>query len=297
VDELTPDRGGPVRAAGGVLWRRRPAQAREIALVHRPKYNDLTLPKGKLHRGEHPLIAACREVEEETAVRPVVQARLASVTYQVVLHGELVDKVVDYWTMSLASTGEFIPGDEIDAVTWLEVPKALSAVSYEHDREVIRSFADQPEPLSSLVLVRHADAGERGSWPGPDLERPLDSDGRQDAAFLADLLGCFAPARLIAPGVERCVQTLAPLASRLGRPIERDQAFAEAADPVQAAKRIRSLAASGVMTVVCSQGGLIPPALAELLGGSAQAYRTPKGTGWHIAFTGDTPVRVEQLCA
>jgi 8-oxo-(d)GTP phosphatase len=280
-----------------VLWRHRPAQAREIALVRRPKYNDMTLPKGKLHRGEHPLMAACREVEEETAVRPAVQARIATVTYTVVLHAEPVDKVVDYWAMSAHSTGEFVPGDEIDAVTWLEIPPALEAVSYEHDREVIRSFTDLPEPVSSFVLLRHADAGERGTWPGPDVERPLDSHGREEAAFLGDLLGCFAPARLIAPGVERCVQTLAPLASRLGQPIERDDAFAEAADPVRAAKRIRTLAASGVTTVVCSQGGLIPPALAELLGGSAHAYRTPKGTGWHLTFTGDTPVRVEQLCA
>ncbi|MGE5829369.1 MAG: NUDIX hydrolase, partial [Micromonosporaceae bacterium] len=133
-----------IQAAGGVLWRggiggAEPALDRpvplavEVALVHRPRYDDWSLPKGKLRRREHPLVAACREVLEETGVRPAAGPRLPSTSYPVRLNGQTVQKHVDYWAMMMIAEGGFTPGAEVDAVQWLPVPDALDRLSYKHD--------------------------------------------------------------------------------------------------------------------------------------------------------------------
>ncbi len=283
----------PQRAAGGVVWRPGPAGDREIVLVHRPRFDDWSLPKGKRKRGEHPLAAACREVSEETGVRPSVGPRLPTVSYSVWAGDALVDKVVDYWAMSVAADGGFTAGAEVDALAWLPVDQALDRLSYAHDLRVVTTFGELPPLRAPIVLVRHAPAGEPGSWPGPDTERPLDPSGLARAKELADLLTCFTPARLISASPRRCVQTLEILAAVVDVPIEVDPVFDESADPGSATKRLRtlaielkSLAGSGA-TVVCSQGGLIPPAMAGLTGSSPASYRTPKGTGWVLTFTDD----------
>jgi len=282
---------GPLRAAGGVVWRPGPPGGREIVLVHRPRFDDWSLPKGKLKRGEHPLPAACREVSEETGVRPSVGPRLPTVSYSVWARDALVDKVVDYWAMSVAADGGFTAGAEVDALAWLPADQALDRLSYAHDLRVVATFAELPPLRPPIVLVRHASAGEPGSWPGPDTDRPLDPSGLARAEDLAELLRCFTPARLISASPRRCAQTLETLAARVDLPIEVDPVFDESEDPGFATKRLQALAmelespAGSGSTVVCSQGGLIPPVIAGLTGGSPASYRTPKGTGWVLSFT------------
>src|SRR4029079_18987123 len=104
-----------VRAAGGVVWRGGPPRASEVEvlLVHRPRYDDWPLPKGKLRRGEHPVVGACREVDEETRVRARVGGRLQSVSYPPVAAGGPALKVVDYWAMTVLERLDFSPGHEI----------------------------------------------------------------------------------------------------------------------------------------------------------------------------------------
>lgn len=295
-----------VRAAGGVLWRGgiddgapalgRPVPlAAEVALVHRPRYDDWSLPKGKLRRGEHPLVAACREVLEETGVRPAAGPRLPSVAYPVCLNGQTVEKTVDYWAMTTVADGGFAAGPEVDDVRWLPVPKALERLTYRHDIEVLGAFAALPPITGVVVLLRHAHAGSREAWAGPDTARPLDAAGLRRAHDLADLLVWFAPERLEAAAPYRCVQTLVPFAALVGRPIEIDSSFDEGADPAIAAGRLCELGTTSRSTVVCSQGGLIPAALAALTGGRPEAYTTPKGAGWVLSFTGSRPVRADAL--
>ena len=93
---------GLIRAAGGVGCRRGTQSRCEVALVHRPRYDDWTLPKGKLKRGEHPLVAACREVWEETGVQPRAAGRLPTVSYRTGSGADEADKVVDYWAMTVS---------------------------------------------------------------------------------------------------------------------------------------------------------------------------------------------------
>ncbi|MEV5448035.1 NUDIX hydrolase, partial [Streptomyces sp. NPDC052644] len=117
-----------IRAAGGVAWRSTDDGGVEVCLVHRPRYGDWSLPKGKLERGEHPLLAAVREVAEESDVRAVPQVRLPSVRYR----SEGRPKLVDYWSMRAVGTGGFQPGTEVDDVCWLDVDAAVERVSYPH---------------------------------------------------------------------------------------------------------------------------------------------------------------------
>ena len=121
-----------VEAAGGVVVRDA-GEGREVLIVHRPRYDDWTLPKGKLDRGESFEEAAVREVEEETGFACALGPELASSRYR---DNRDRAKLVRYWLMEPRS-GAFEPNDEVDAVRWLPVAEAGAALTYERDREVL----------------------------------------------------------------------------------------------------------------------------------------------------------------
>ena len=254
-----------IPAAGGALWRTGGDGTLETLLVHRPKYDDWSLPKGKLDAGEHALSAAVREVDEETGLAVTLGRRSVQTRYTH-RHGP---KRVDYWVMQ-AVGAEFVPNDEVDEVRWLPVPAATALVSHDHDRAVLADLARTDVPrMPKLLLVRHACAGERADWDGPDDTRPLDRRGRDQAATLAAVLPAFSPVRLLAAPPVRCGQTLAPLAEALGMAVGEVPELGEddfEADPQAGLDRVRALLAEdgpGV-TVVCSQGGAIPSVLLAL---------------------------------
>ncbi len=125
----------PVQAAGGLVSARDPAGRTVIAVIHRPRYDDWSLPKGHLERGEDHLAAALREVREETGLDCVVGPELPTVRY---VDGKGRPKHVRYWLME-ARGGSFQPGEEVDELRWLTPEQALAALSYEPDRELVRS--------------------------------------------------------------------------------------------------------------------------------------------------------------
>ncbi|MBV8983454.1 MAG: NUDIX hydrolase [Acidimicrobiia bacterium] len=126
-----------VLAAGGVLWRRKKSGKVEVLLVHRPKYDDWTLPKGKLDEGETAQEAAVREVEEETGFLVKLVEELPSTDYHD-RYGR--PKHVRYWVMDITD-GEFRPNREVDEVRWLSVGEAKALLSYSRDRDVLEAFA------------------------------------------------------------------------------------------------------------------------------------------------------------
>jgi 8-oxo-(d)GTP phosphatase len=262
----------PVReailAAGAVVWR--PAShepdAVEVLLVHRPKYDDWSLPKGKREPGEHVLLTVVREVREETSVRPVLGPRLRTVEYLVGVR----PKHVDYWS-AFSADDRAAASHEIDAVAWLPWPAERGRLSYPHDADVIASL--RPRRTVPLILVRHASAGQKSSWPGDDLLRPLDAEGAMDAVLLADLLSCFAPrARVISSAAQRCIQTVHPYAAAFGGSVEAEAGLAvPEADDISSDRTdqadslrhlVRGLVAAAEPTVLCLHRENLPVALA-----------------------------------
>lgn len=291
---MTAATGLEIRAAGGVLWRRTPAGP-EIAIVHRPRYDDWSMPKGKLDGGgaEHPLHAAVREVAEETGVRPLVGRRLPTQEYTLGPDR----KTVDYWEMSAPAGAEFVANDEVDTLRWVRPAEAATWLSYDRDRDLLRAFLAVPPPTGMLLLVRHARAGRRSAWSGDDALRPLDRVGVRQAEALRVALRWFGPERVFAATPLRCRDTVAALAADLGVPVQPEPGLTEeafAADRHGGLRRFAELAALGGRIVVCSQGKVVPHLLAHL--GERDGVRvrrrngkvpSRKGSVWALSFVDD----------
>jgi 8-oxo-dGTP diphosphatase len=125
-----------IEAAGGVVWRRTSSGSIKVLLVHRPRYDDWSLPKGKLEDGEAAVDAALREVEEETGLRCKLGDELDEVRYQ---DRKGRDKRVRYWAMEPVS-GRFEPNHEVDEVRWVTLAEATEQLTYGHDAGVITGF-------------------------------------------------------------------------------------------------------------------------------------------------------------
>lgn len=132
---MSGDGGPTVQAAGGLVWRRRDG-ATEILLVHRPKYDDWTFPKGKLAPGESHADGALREVAEETGLRCVLGPEVATTSYR---DSNGRPKVVRYWAMQ-PEDGEFRPNSEVDEARWVRLDEAADVLSYDRDRGLLTSL-------------------------------------------------------------------------------------------------------------------------------------------------------------
>nr|WP_189179448.1 NUDIX hydrolase [Microbispora rosea] len=247
-----------IRAAGAVVWRGDEDDP-EIALVHRPKYDDWSLPKGKLDHGEHVIAAALREVREETGLRVVLGRALPPVRYT----HDGRPKRVDYWLAHALDDQVTFDGREIDDVAWLPVEEARRRLTYAWDRGLLRAVGAAPLVTTPLILLRHAFAGSRQEWRGDDDRRPLDERGRAQAETLATVLAAYRPAALVSSPATRCVQTLAPYAERNGLAVRVEAALSESGhDPREAERIMRDLSASPDAAVLCSHGNV----LSDLLG-------------------------------
>lgn len=254
-----------IRAAGGVLWRDITGRV-EIALVHRPKYDDWSLPKGKLKRGEHVLDAARREVCEETGHSIVVGRPLGQTIYPM----GLALKRVRYWAMQ-ATGGAFAPSREVDALDWMPVPVALERLDHRREKRILTAFTTGPAPTRAWMLVRHACAGDRESWSGDDRDRPLDVHGQAQAGALTTIMAAYGIRRLISADVQRCLDTIGPYARYAGLAVETEPLFSEAghaAAPEAARRQLIGTVRDPRPSAICSQGGAIP----ELLAGIGAAH-------------------------
>ncbi len=282
-----------VRAAGGVLWRPGTAAARspavEVALVHRPRYDDWSLPKGKLDDDEHPLLGALREVHEETGFTAVAGRTLGVSRYRVPERGGWAPKEVRWWALR-ATGGRFEPNDEVDELRWLPPEEAEDLLCAGWDTAPLRLLLDSGLDTTTVLLVRHATAGRKDTWDDDDALRPLDDRGRRQAECLADLLPAYGPVRVVSAPAVRCRSTVAPLAQRLGLPVEVDEAFGEDAydsQPERALARLQELAARPGASVVCSQSTVVPglvQALAVPAGIDVGRPRARKGSLWALSL-------------
>ncbi|ORL80339.1 bifunctional NUDIX hydrolase/histidine phosphatase family protein [Prescottella equi] len=299
---MSPDK--PVKAnifaAGAVLWRKSPNNPYEIeiALIHRPKYDDWSFPKGKLDPGETSISAAVREIHEETGITAQLGRHLSGVTYPIPGHRKL--KRVEYWAAEAAG-GEFTPNDEVDEMRWLPPDDVPDQLSYPMDRTILRRFVQIPPDTTTVLLVRHAKAGSRKKYEGDDDTRPLDEKGRVQAEALVGQLRAFGASEVSSADRTRCVQTVEPLAASLEVPIHIEPLLSEeqyAADPASARARARKIAARGGVQAICSQGGVIPDLLewwAKRDGIALPPARNRKASTWVLSLSGGRLVAADHI--
>ena len=258
-----------IQAAGAIVFRRVGDGPREVLLVHRPKYDDWSFPKGKLDRGEHATAAAVREVEEETGLRVRLGRPLRSQRYRVGRRW----KRVHYWVARpRPGGGDDVEGyqrpGEIDRVAWVPIAEATRLLSYPHDRATMREGLTARKKAHPVVILRHAESRSRSTWHGPDEARPLLAEGKRQAERVAAVLEAYGISRIVTSTSTRCRQSVEPYAARVGVSIEASQALSEeGADAEQIGALMQSLVhdlPSSGPTVVCSHRPVLPAVLSAL---------------------------------
>ena len=197
-------------AAGAVVVRKGP----EVLLVHRPKYDDWSFPKGKLDPGEHVTTAAAREVAEETGLDVRLGPPLSTQAYQV-RNGWVRPKIVHYWVAWVVGGDDvstYRPNAEIDAVSWVPLDKAARMLTYERDRETLAEAVAVRKKSHPLVVLRHSKATARKLWKGDDRKRPLAKEGELQAEQVVPLLGAYGVQRVVSSSSKRCWTTVTPYA-------------------------------------------------------------------------------------
>jgi 8-oxo-dGTP diphosphatase len=264
----------------------------EVAVVHRPRYDDWSIPKGKLASGETEIDGALREVFEETGYRVRLGRSLGDVRYEKRSDGTPREKVVHYWAMQ-AVGGAFTPSREVDDLRWLEPEAAQALLTRSSDRDVLSRFTAGPAVTRSVLLVRHGSAGERGAWQGDDRERPLDDVGWQQAEELVRLLSRFDVDELVSADCVRCVQTLEPLGSSISVEVREEALLSEDRFPgreTHAVELLRGLGEGGKAVAACSQRAVIPELLRLLAAEDGvelpDSPRAKKGSFWALSFDG-----------
>ena len=313
------DKPPKIPAAGALMWR--PGeQGPEVVLVHRPRYDDWSFPKGKSMPGEHVLITAVREVAEETEIEIILGRKLRTVRYL----SDGRPKQVDYWAgrpaaQALGRADEpaepapFTPNDEVDELAWLPLTAAGDRLTYRHDTEVLSEFASAPAATTAIILVRHASARNKKAWQNAghpdDLTRPLTPLGHVQAKLLGQILSCFGPARVISSPAERCLATAEPYAAVVGGVVEpalalapppddQDLADAGPAEVAAAHDLVTSLVTAGEPVVISGHRENLPAVLrwiCESLGAPVPAGPPlRKGAFWALHVAGGRLISAEQ---
>jgi 8-oxo-(d)GTP phosphatase len=259
-----------VLAAGGVLWRRDPLSP-EVALVHRPRYDDWSIPKGKAEPGEHLLVTALREVTEETGHHPQLGPYLTTVRYRVTSRGRPANKVATYWSMRCAG-GSFLATHEVDEMAWLHLDEAIRRVTSTSDRVVLGTFARTRRDTVPLLLVRH---GATTPPARPLKARPaarlLNRSGRDQAAGLVPILAGLGVTDLLSADKPACVAMLAPFAAATGQIVRREARLTRAGftgNETEVSDQVRRDASSNEALVVCGEQRVITGLLRALGHGS-----------------------------
>ncbi|MGA7147336.1 MAG: NUDIX hydrolase [Microbacterium sp.] len=260
-----------VYAAGGVVWRIIEDKLR-VLVIHRTRYRDLTLPKGKVDPGEMLAETAAREIFEETGIRVALGVPVGVSRYRLPSKRE---KIVHYWaaeaTEDAIRASAFVPNKEIAALEWVTPKKALARLSYPVDVEILETFmklvSEGVLRTFPIIALRHAKAIDREDWNDEDAARPLASRGKKQAASIVGPLQAFGARKIISSPAVRCVKTVVPLSAALDRKITTTDLISqdawEAGDSDARAvvgQRVRARKPA----VLCTHGPVLPEILTEI---------------------------------
>jgi len=260
-----------VTAAGAIPWRLNKG-ALEVLLIHRPKYDDWSWPKGKIDPGETIPECAVREVFEEIGVRATLGIPLPPIHY----HVTAGLKVVHYWAVHLNSAllngnGIKPDGKEVDAVMWAGPERAAQYLSNPSDvaplKELAKAHANGELETWPLILVRHAKAKPRSSWTKAEGSRPLAATGQRQALAVQRLLEAWKPLRIVSSPWTRCVATIAPYAKAAGAKVKLVDALTEHAHerkPKKTADIVSALFDKQQAVAVCTHRPALPTILKTL---------------------------------
>ena len=254
-----------IQAAGAVLWRKSDTSQLEIAVIHRPRYDDWSLPKGKVESGESHISAGYREIQEETGYESTFGPEIGTVVYKL----EGAPKEVRYWAAAATlKTGTPNP-QEVDEVLWLEPKKAKEKLSNKDDRAIVDFFLEFGVDTFPIILLRHAKALKRTEWDGDDGDRPLEHRGQLQAKRLLPIYLPYGISEVHTSDALRCIETI-DLMTRL---IEKTAIFSAdlseygyAKDKEAPLDYVQDLMDRGISAIVCSHNPIIPKVVKKLVG-------------------------------
>ena len=244
-----------VLAAGAVVFR----PGKDVLLIHRPRYDDWSFPKGKLDPGEHVAAAAVREVAEETGLRVRLGPPLAEQQYTLENGNR---KVVSYWVGRVVGDDDvsgYAPNNEVDAVEWVAYDKALDRLTHDHDRDTLREAGKVRRRTHPVVILRHSQARSRKAWRKNDRLRPLLRAGQRQAEKLVPVLAAYDATRIVSSSSTRCVETVAPYVDATGRKPELVDGLSEQdATRKSVAGVVEELVAGDEGAVLCTHRPVLP---------------------------------------
>jgi 8-oxo-dGTP diphosphatase len=247
-----------------LLWREIAAGEIEIALVHRPRYDDWSLPKGKIDENETALACAYREVFEETGIKARFTRQLGAVEYE----DNGAQKRVKYWVAQALGASDFVANEEVDQLRWLNPTDSIELATHQSDKEMIERFLEIEGPTDTLIILRHTKALERGDWDGDDSLRTLNENGIAQAQALINHLAPFAIDEIYTSDFTRCVQTVSPLGESRGLVVSKVPSLNEAtfeSDPERSISFANALKQDERNILICSHNPVIPTMLRGIL--------------------------------
>jgi 8-oxo-(d)GTP phosphatase len=257
---------GVIQAAGAVLWRRLSEDLLQVALIHRPRYDDWSFPKGKLESGEAEISCAHREVLEETGYDAVFGPELCKVQYEV---GEDL-KTVRYWSAQAIGEPSAVHNtEEVDQLIWVTVSDAYTKLSRKGDQEVLKNFEKFGADTTPLILLRHGKAITREEWEGDDGDRPLAQLGQQQAKRMHSIYLPFAVTEIHSSDAVRCYETVSPMARTMSLNLVYWSELSEYAfekDKKAAINVVNDIIESEARAIVCGHNPVIPGIVAKFIG-------------------------------
>jgi 8-oxo-dGTP diphosphatase len=286
-------------AAGAVVWRLNNLGQTEIAVIHRPKYNDWSFPKGKVDIGESVIACAHREVLEESNLDTQFGPFLGEVEYMT-LDGA---KKVYFWSAKAVKEYPFIPNSEVDKLEWHNIKSANKLLSLETDKQILKIFSRLTLESKPFILLRHAKAITREEWQGDDDDRPLDSLGIFQSDRLIPIYSVYKIDEVHTSDALRCFDTVNQFARKLQIKLEVNGKLSESTykkDKDKAIDYCKDLLKEEKSVLICSHNPILPKLLNKLTKKSeveADDEKLQPADSWVIHRVGKEIIQVDRLDA